>query len=207
MNIKQIVGVLEGGLTDSARDILRRYGAEYPAMHLSFQEISEITVFDLLSGGQLDCAIVAHFPEVYRGALEGQVIESYRICAVVNRSHPLAQRPSLSVRELKDEGFILIDEEKSVMGFQFTMSLCLKNGFSPRVARKESSVSMALSAVDLGFGVMILADSMVGSGGRHTVFIPLEDLEPGQVWLVRRKDCANTAMLNFDAFLAEQTGP
>ena len=195
------IGVMEAGLTDSARDILRRYSAEYPAMHVNFREVSEIEVFDLLLAGKLDCAIVAHFPELYRGALGGQIIEKYRICAVLNREHPLAGRAMISVKELKEEPFVIVDEEKSALGYRAVTSLCLKSGFSPRIARKEGSVAMALSAVDLNYGCMILIDSLSEMAGRNTVFVPLEGVEEGQIWLVKKRGGSNAAMENFMVFL------
>ena len=197
------IGVMEAGLTEQVRDILKRFSAEYPAIRVSFREIAEIEVFDQLQAGGIDCAIVAHFPPMYHDRMTGHIIQQAKICAVLNAADPLAARSELYVRDLKNESFIIVDNEKSELGYNSIMSLCLDSGYSPRITRRENSITTALSAVDLNYGCMILTDNLKNLAGSDTVFIPLADAEPGAIWAVYNSSNTSPAIADLKSLLTE----
>lgn len=195
------IGVMEAGLTDQVRDMLKRYSAEYPAIRVSFREVAEIEVFEQIQAGKIDCAIVAHFPAMYHDRMTGRIIQQARICAVVNKADPLADHSELHVKDLKDGSFIIVDNDKSELGYNSIMSLCLASGYSPRITRRENSITTALSAVDLNYGCMILTDSLRHLAGSDTVFIPLADAEPGAIWVVYSSSNTSPAIADLENLL------
>lgn len=197
------IGILEDGIRASrSGQLIRDFLAKNPNVSVDFINTSESNAFDQLVAGQMDCAILVHFPEIYKDKLEGTVISWDRDCIFMNRNNPLASQEKVSVRDLKSEGFIVVGEAQSRFGFNRTMGLCLQHGFSPHIAKTTSSVTTALLEVDMNYGVMVLHSSMKEIAGAETVAIPLEG-EPNQpIRCIQRKDNGNPVMADFRQFVA-----
>ena len=197
------IGLLEDGIRASRTgQLIRNFLKENPSINVDFVNTSESEAFDQIVAGKMDCAILVHFPEIYKEKLIGTVISWDRDCVFMNRNNPLASKEIVSVRDLKTEGFIVVGEAQSRFGFNRTMSLCLQHGFSPHIAKTTSSVNTALLEVDMNYGVMILHSSMKEVAGSETVAIPLEDEPYLPVRCIQRKDNANPAMTTFREFIA-----
>lgn len=197
------IGILEDGIrAGRTGKLIRDFLTENPAVSVDFVNTSESKAFDQLVAGQMDCAILVHFPEIYKDKLDGTVISWDRDCIFMNRNNPLASKEQVSVQDLKSEGFIVVGEAQSRFGFNRTMDLCLQHGFSPHIAKTTSSVTTALLEVDMNYGVMVLHSSMKEIAGPETVAIPLAG-EPNQpIRCIQRKDNSNPAMAAFRQFVA-----
>ena len=199
------IGILEDGIraTDTGR-MIREFAAENPTIDIDFINTSESSVYDQIAAGKLDCATLVHFPEIYQEKLEGTIISWDRECVFMKRDNPLAVRKSLSVRDLRTEGFIVVGESQSRFGFNRTMGICLHYGFAPHIAKTTSSVNTALLEVDMGYGIMILHGSMQEVAGPSTVAIPLEGEPRMPIRCIQRKDSRNPAMEKFRQFISER---
>lgn len=195
------IGVLEDGVSSAVMKIVKPFMKRYPSIVVNFKTLRESEAFDAVLEKQADCAMMVHFPPAYRDLLEGDVIARSRICAVMNQEHPLAGRETVSLSEFKDDGFIIIDESQSRFGFNQTMGMCLRYGFAPHIARKAPSVSMALSAVELNYGVMILHEEMKEQAGPETVFVPLGNEPEIPVLCIRHPENQNPALIKFRDFI------
>ena len=195
------IGVLEDGLREDLIRVVRPFMEMNPSVMVNFRPIRESDAFNEVMDNRLDCAILMHFPPVYREMLTADVMGHAIKCAVMNRKNPLAERKTLSVADLKDEHFIIVDESQSRFGFNQTMGTSLQYGFTPNIARRAPSVTMALSEVELNYGVMILHDTMKDLAGKDTVFIPLQGEPEIAMWCVRRPNNANPSMQRFSQYL------
>ena len=199
---KLTVGILEDGIrAGNTGRIIRQFAEENPDVEIDFRNTSESAAFDQIQEGELDCGILVHFPEVYREQLNGTVISWDHDCVFMNRNNPLASKEKVSVKDLRSEGFIVVDASQSRFGFNRTMGLCLQYGFAPHIAKSVSSVTTALLEVDMNYGVMILHNSMQDIAGPETVAIPLEGEPELPVQMIHRKDSGNPALERFREFI------
>lgn len=199
---KLTVGILEDGIrAGNTGRIIRQFAEENPDVEIDFRNTSESAAFDQIQEGELDCGILVHFPEVYREQLNGTVISWDHDCVFMNRNNPLASKEKVSVKDLRSEGFIVVDASQSRFGFNRTMGLCLQYGFAPHIAKSVSSVTTALLEVDMNYGVMILHNSMQDIAGPETVAIPLEGEPELSVQMIHRKDSGNPALERFREFI------
>lgn len=79
--------------------------------------------------------------------------------AVVNKSKAYAAVDTLSIRDIKDENFILMNEQYLL--YDDIMQLCMQAGFTPNVTVKSSQWDFPLKMVDFNLGVSILPRPLV----------------------------------------------
>lgn len=199
------IGILEDGIrATNTGQLIREFATENPTIDIDFINTSESQAYDQIAAGKLDCAVLVHFPDIYKEKLMGTVIYWDRDSVFMNKDNPLASREDLHVKDLKSEGFIVVGESQSRFGFNRTMALCMHYGFVPRIARNTSSVNTALLDVDMGFGVMILHSSMIELAGENTMAIPLIEEPVLPIRCIQRKDAGNPAMEKFRRFISER---
>lgn len=198
------VGILEEGLQGKRAELLRGFSQENPDIDINFVEVSESSAFDAVLERKVDCALVTHFPESLRDRLEADIMGRVPKCAVINGSNPLSGRDVISVADLKDESFVVIDENKSRYGYYDTIGLCMKSGFKPRIVKKASSLSTALSEVEMNAGVMILSQDLKLAQAANVAFIPLKDEDLCNLWCVHVGESDSQNMKKFSEFIREK---
>ena len=197
------VGILEEGLQGKRPELLREFSRENPEIDIDFVEVSESSAFDAVLERKVDCALVSHFPESLRDRLDGDIMGRVPKCAVINKSNPSSHRDSISVAELRDEPFVVIDENKSRFGYYNTIGLCMKNGFKPHIVKKASSLNAALSEVEMNAGVMILSQDLKLTLTENVSFIPLKDEDLCSLWCVHVGESDSQNMKKFSRFIRE----
>lgn len=91
------------------------------------------------------------------------------------KSHPLANKRGIFIRELADEQFILNDRNHSPVTFDKVISLCAEAGFSPRIGATASVGSGVIALVEAGEGVALLPQGSEILRGNVLAFISLAD--------------------------------
>ena len=79
--------------------------------------------------------------------------------AVVHRSKAYAAVDAISIRDMKDENFVLMNEQYLL--YDDIMQLCMQAGFTPNVTAKSSQWDFPLMMVDANLGVSILPRPLV----------------------------------------------
>jgi DNA-binding transcriptional LysR family regulator len=95
--------------------------------------------------------------------------------AVLLKSHPLAKRRRIFVRQLAGERFILCDRTYSPAAFDKVITLCAEAGFSPRIGATATVSSGMMALVEAGEGVAILPQGAQILSSDELVFVPLAD--------------------------------
>lgn len=201
------IGILDSGVNERNRAAVRAFRKLHPHVKVRFDEFTEVEIFNALESDLIDVALSAHFPEVYHSDIEGITLTSSGECVVCNSAHPLAQRKEISIKELKEEPFIVMRRERSQFGYGSTMNSFLQCGFLPKIIMEADSLFSALSAVDCGLGCTILPQSMQDALKEgHIAFIPLKEGQVNHAWLLWRKYCSNPQVKNFRKVIEDQWG-
>lgn len=190
------IGTLDDGLDEIARSVFRAFRKEYPGVALEFRTYSEAEIFRALEIELIDVAVTSHYPPAWQQGTEAVALRSNRECAVFSKAHPLAERERITVTELAEEPFIMMEKTKSQMGYARITSLCLANGFIPKVVMEADSIANALTAVDCGMGCTILTERFAGIGGKNVVFVPLDGGQDHFDWMIWKSDTPNMQVKN-----------
>jgi DNA-binding transcriptional LysR family regulator len=93
----------------------------------------------------------------------------------VVRDHPLKDRPSLKMEELKDEKFVMVDPTEYKLSHRHILSMCKVAGFEPNVCAYASYVPSLLMMVGYGTGVAIVSEPAKSFKSDDIVFIPIKN--------------------------------
>ncbi len=176
-----VVGALPALARLSLGPVLARFHAAHPGIELMLREETTEQLERLLGLGQLDLAVLHAVPGLYTGEAthQGMVMERLfdeELVAIVAAGHRFAERRSLAVQDLRDEGFVLRIRGS---GLSHTiMSATTAAGFTPVVAAECSSVGTMRSLVSAGVGVSIVARSAADAPGPPVVVLPLRPSVP-----------------------------
>jgi DNA-binding transcriptional LysR family regulator len=151
--------------------IIREFRARFPRVHLDLREMPTGPQLTALRDGEIDIGFVREPRPDPDLEIVTVMREPLRIA--VNRSHPLAARPTLAVRDLANEPFVLFPADLAPGLHAQVMSLCRAAGFSPRVVEESRELYTSVSLVEAGVGVSILPASVEKLGWRGVRYRPI----------------------------------
>lgn len=113
--------------------VLEYFQEQYPKINLTMERFSLGNLPDNLYNKSLDLILTYGFSLFDKPDLVTVDIQKYDSCIMLNRNHPLAQKPVLNLEDLKNEQFVQLDRTISEEGYQYIMNLCGKCGVYPNI--------------------------------------------------------------------------
>ncbi len=151
--------------------IIRNFRDRFPLVHLDLREMPTGPQLSALVSGEIDIGFVREpTPD---DTLEIVTVMREPLRIAVNKSHPLAARPTLAVRDLALEPFVLFPEELAPGLYRQVMALCQQAGFTPNVIEESRELYTSVSLVEAGIGVSILPASVEKLGWRGVRYRPI----------------------------------
>lgn len=137
--------------------VVAAFAARHPGVELRFVEGSHGFLQEQLRQGVLDLALMYHYgPELFEpghGLVRTRVHHSPPY-VLLPTGHPLADRETLSLRDLRDEPLVLFDLPP---GGEYFRSLFAAEGLTPTVRFRTTSFEMVRALVARGLGYSILS--------------------------------------------------
>ena len=93
---------------------LRRFLIDHPAIDIDLEERQSVDVVAAVAGGLADLGIAADTTDT--GSLETRPFETDRLVLIAPRTHMLAEKPSIALRELLDEPFVGLPADSALQG-------------------------------------------------------------------------------------------
>ena len=152
--------------------------AVLPDTELDLRECDLEGIARFLATGVIDCAL--SYDVGLPPGTERAVLAELRPHALLPAGHPLAERESVSLADLAENDFVLIDLPLSR---EFLMVPFWQRGLSPRIRLKTRSIEMARRMVAAGQCVSLLVTPVSGndvSRSLPVVYRPLRDEMPSQ---------------------------
>src|SRR3954447_17295507 len=104
------------------------FAREHPEVELSLIEAITPEAIAHLRSGDVDLAVLTHGPELESAELELVDLVDDELLVALPAAHPLAHKPKLRLRALRDERWI-----ESVAAGRTLLNAALAHGFEPRV--------------------------------------------------------------------------
>ncbi|WP_418482644.1 LysR family transcriptional regulator [Frisingicoccus sp.] len=118
----------------------------------------------------LDVALVMQKPEI-DDKFDVWPILSDKLAVIVRSDNELAQKEEISIEELKDEYFVLIDPSYQL--YENIIQMCKNVGFTPNIFQESPNWDYISSLVLLSQGVSILPRPIMEVADKQLVAIPL----------------------------------
>ena len=149
---------------------LTTFSRKFPQVHLTVIEEITPVLLDRLRAGAIDVAILA-LP--IRGhEFDAVPLLTERLFAVLPRKHRLTSRPSLSLKDLRTEPFLLLRDGHC---FRDTaVAACDRARLHPQIVFESGQFSSLLSMVGAGMGVSIVPEMAIEKKS-HCRYIRIAD--------------------------------
>lgn len=150
------IGILDGTrVGDLFPDVLRYFNKNHPNVDIKMRNYSFNALTQKLQSGELDLIITLKFDIEDLEGVDYRIIEKTRDHIVVPIDHPLAQRNSVTMADLKDEIFIMVSPEDSARSTGLILEGFNQAGVTPRV-RFAPSIQAEMLWVEAGVGCCML---------------------------------------------------
>lgn len=126
-----------------------------------------------LRDGTIDIALMR--TPVPHEDIEVFVVRREPLLVALPSQHPLAERESIRVSDLRDEPFVTYPSEHRSVLHDTVLAVCQRSGFSPRGAAQVAETSTLVVFVAAGMGVALVPESVSALQLAGVVFRPLTD--------------------------------
>ena len=169
----------------SAVSELRRQGQT--TAQINFVDLPLTEQLGALRDGRIDLAFL---PEVFLGARRGLDllrVASPAVMAALPASHPLAHRRKLSLGELRDERWVLLNPRHAPGFRELVVEICRKAQFTPKFGPTAPTMDGMLTLVAAGEGVCPTLGSFARNGQKGLSLVET-DCEPFALYAVWQKN-------------------
>lgn len=144
---------------DVLPDIIKRFQADYPSVHLTLTAETTRRQLEDLHNGHTDLALLVGPVYDPRG-LELVALRSQHFVLAVPFGHPLAKQQKVQVKELASEPFVSFPAAEGTGFANALWGACQAAGFMPRVVQEASQMQAILTLVAGGLGVALVPAAM-----------------------------------------------
>ena len=155
--------------------LLRDFRQAWPDVSLQLREQSSSEqVRQLLEHG-LDIGFLRPTRHEAEQALHTRVLQREPLFVAVHSEHALAALPSLALRSLRDQPFILYSSQFGAGLREQILAMCLRAGFTPKVVQDVHEMPTLISLVSAGIGVGLVTASMQRASVPNVRYVALSD--------------------------------
>ncbi|OOM79307.1 HTH-type transcriptional regulator GltC [Clostridium puniceum] len=140
--------------------VIKKFKEKYTNSNLILESHSFKQLREKFIKGKLDIIFTLSFEIDDSVGIVWDTVYKGNSYIVMDFSNPLAKSSNLSIKDLKDENFVIISRDESPKGFDSIINLCRINGFEPKIVKQLPNVESVLLCVEAGVGIALF-DSQV----------------------------------------------
>ncbi len=171
------LGCTTSTLFSGLAPVIRKFRRSHLDIHLELYERTDDDLVKMLKAGELD--MICTDNEVTNSSFDSFALSVSRACVALYKTHPLAKRRSLRLRDLSDEKWIWPDLERQHNYSEIGMRRCQLAGFEPTIAYFVSSPVGGFGMVGCDLGIMLCIAVPMLCPMENVVIRPLSDQRLG----------------------------
>ncbi|WP_099156869.1 LysR family transcriptional regulator [Virgibacillus ndiopensis] len=153
-------------------NVISAFKNEYPNVSFHLRQGSYSFLIDSVKKSEIDVAFLGPVPKE-DPEIESHILFTENILALLPLTHPLAERKSLYLTDLRNDEFVSFP--KGFILEKIIIDACKQVGFEPKISSEGEDLDAIKGLVSAGIGVTLLPESTFHeSTPRMTVKIPLE---------------------------------
>ncbi len=166
--------------------IIPSFAEKYPNVKINIVEQGAVTIDQMIHDGELDIAL--SLPTKRTAAFESHPFTTQQIMVILNREHPLAQYKQLYISNLRNEKFVIFNENFII--HEQIMDSCHSAGFFPQITLLTSQWDFMIEVVAKTQSISILPKPVYEmSANPNIVAVPLVDgMKYWDVIIIRNKN-------------------
>jgi DNA-binding transcriptional LysR family regulator len=154
---------------------LTRLRAENPGMKQFLFDQTPFEQLQALREGKIDVALIGQEAAALGDEFYQRKAATLKLCAILATDHPLAERPSIELADLKGERFIGVSEDAVPGRNAWITRLCAKVRFRPRFLAHTRSIAETFALVAGENAVALVPDYLSGPPPPGIALIPISD--------------------------------
>lgn len=200
------IGFISTAGNEMVPDIVRGFRESNPQVEFSLRNILTTGQIQMLDTGSLDIGFL-RLPIGEHPELEVVAIHQEPFVVVLPRSHKLAKRRKVRLRELSDEDFVMY-ERAYAPGFHDLLFGMLRNaGIVPNISQTAGQMPTLISLVGAGMGISILPASTVRHSGASVIACEIADPIPmSEIGIAINRGNRTAIIENFRSYALGQPG-
>jgi DNA-binding transcriptional LysR family regulator len=148
------IGFVASATLELVPAIALAFRKQYPRVSLELKNLPTVQQLEALRAGTIDAGFV-RMPLTAQD-LSVDLVHREPFALVLSRSHPLARKEDLSVKDVAHEPFIAYGRKWAPDYYDNWTEICRRAGFIPTVIQETAEMATALALVAAGLGVAIL---------------------------------------------------
>jgi DNA-binding transcriptional LysR family regulator len=143
--------------------IVQTFRETSPEVAIELKEMHTTPQIKALLSGEIDVGFV--FLPVDQPDILTEVVLHESLVIALPEAHPLASLPTIPLSLLADEPFIIFPRSVRPDFYDLIIRLCQQAGFQPKIVQEATPPEVAVSFVEAGAGVSLMA---AGAKKRHS---------------------------------------
>ena len=165
---------------------IAQFKKAYPQINFTMEERQASTILSALIQRKYDLAFVRDY-SIDLNMFSILPIATDKLVVAVSCDHRLANRKSISLKELADENFIMFN--KGTLIHELSMNACQSAGFEPKVFYTASRAASIISMLTSNSGVALIMEKVLNYYNHvDLVAIPLSQIIESKVVIAYPKD-------------------
>lgn len=135
---------------------LRRFQRQYPNVEFELIVCGFREIRERLNEQRIDVAFSKQFELRTLANLQRMSVCAVTPSVLLPQSHPLAGEPTVTISQLKDDSFIILELNECPFHVQSLIDLCSREGFYPKISKYANCNMTRIYYVNEGYGVALM---------------------------------------------------
>lgn len=171
------VGFMSTALIHLLPEIVSTFQARYPTIELELYDYTFSPLMSSLLDNRIDVGLIPDRELDIIPKLEKKFLYADDMCVVLPRNHPLNTGDGVDLSAFANEPFVMMDPNISDRDYDLVYSICMANGFYPKVTQEVNTLNNLLLMVECELGISILARHMEHYATGNLDFIGIKGSE------------------------------
>lgn len=184
--------------------VVEAFQREHPAIRLTLERFSLGELPNRLYEDKLDIICTYGFSLFDKPDLVTANVQKFDSCVMLNRDHPMADKPDLTLDDLRQERFVQLGSEASSEGYQYIANLISRGGIAPEVLYVEKNEDVILW-VEVGGAVAITSNRTIEKHSPRVVIreLNMPEVKGHDITVAWRRSNYNPAIALFMELMAQ----
>ena len=138
---------------------LEAFRHNHPNISLELKQLDYHSVLENLAHKDIDILLTRLRTGGQWADLKWALVYNDKYQVVLSKHHKLADRPSIHLRKLAQENFVMMDRKTSTAVFDDVVNLCAKVNYMPKIVAETMDIGSLFVMLELSKGITILPAS------------------------------------------------
>ncbi|ATD55631.1 hypothetical protein BTM21_02580 [Clostridium chauvoei] len=166
--------------------LISSFNKKFPNINVNLMEKDEDSLSELFNSSTIDLAFTNTF-NIDANLYNIVPVFTDELVLVVSKNNPLCNKNNISICDLQDETFILLNSNATI--YNLCCNECLKAGFAPKTSHTNCRIETIMELVSENLGITLLTKKVVEYFNNPNLkIVSLKNKPKSKIALISSKD-------------------